>query len=109
MPDQFPAHRRFEALELLVDGTERDAARVEQGLRGGADLEPDLADDQAPKIDQRGDQQLWGVLRRCCMNNSLPLKRLRQANHPKSRKLGILFAASSLKSRSYSCNNADEP
>src|SRR5512135_2305425 len=40
------------------------------------------------------------------MNNSLLLKRLRQANHPKSRKLGMLFAASPLKNRSYSCNNA---
>src|SRR5512143_1158700 len=40
------------------------------------------------------------------MNNSLPLKRLRQANHQKSRKLGMLFAASPLKNRSYSCNNA---
>ena len=51
----------------------------------------------------------WGSStpgRRCCMNNSLPLKRLRQANHPKSRKLGMLFAASPLKNRSYSCNNA---
>src|SRR5512135_3134738 len=42
------------------------------------------------------------------MNNSLLLNRLRQTNHPKSRKLGILFAASPLKSRSYSCNNALE-
>ena len=43
------------------------------------------------------------------MNNSLLLKRLRQANHPKSRKLGMLFAASPLKDRSYSCNNASAP
>src|SRR5512135_3911035 len=41
------------------------------------------------------------------MNNSLLLNRLWQTNHPKSRKLGILFAASPLKIRSYSCNNAD--
>src|SRR5512135_2013840 len=40
------------------------------------------------------------------MNNSLLLNRLWQTNHPKSRKLGILFAASPLKIRSYSCNNA---
>jgi len=40
------------------------------------------------------------------MNNSLLFKRLQQANHPKSRKWGMLVAASPLKNRSYSCNNA---
>ena len=53
---------RFDPLELLVDGRQRGGDLAEGGQVGGADRGVDPADDEAHQVDDRGEEQLAGVL-----------------------------------------------
>ena len=62
VPDQFRREARLGAVELVVDGPERDAERLGVGLVGGVDGGLDVADDGAHQVHDRGEQQGAGVL-----------------------------------------------
>jgi hypothetical protein len=52
----------FDPFELLGDGRQRGGDRAEGGEVGGADRRLDPADDEAHQVDDRGEEQLAGVL-----------------------------------------------
>ena len=56
------ADARLDPLELLVDGRQRGGDLAEGGQVGGADRGVDPADDEAHQVDDRGEEQLAGVL-----------------------------------------------
>ena len=56
------ADARLDPLELLVDGRQRGGDLAEGGQVGGADRGMDPADDEAHQVDDRGEEQLAGVL-----------------------------------------------
>ena len=62
MPDQFRREARLGAVDLVVDGPERDADRLGVGLEGGVDGGADVADDGAHQVHDLGEQQRAGVL-----------------------------------------------
>ena len=60
--DQRGGDLRFDAVEFVVDGLERDIDGLGLGLIGGVDRGPDPADDQTHQVDDRGEEELFGVL-----------------------------------------------
>ena len=62
MPDQLRREARLGAVDLVVDGPERDADGLGVGLEGGVDGGPDAADDDAHQVHDRGEEERAGVL-----------------------------------------------
>jgi hypothetical protein len=62
VPDQFRRDARLGAVDLVVDGPERDADGLGVGLEGGVDGGPDIADDRRHEVHDGGEEQGAGVL-----------------------------------------------